>query len=892
MDIVDESDQREIGTCPKCGKPLDAEFPEPLCPACLISGAVRETESATDTRVDRKEAPKLEAVREAFPKLEIIELIGKGGMGAVYKVRQPHLDRIVALKILPDFPGSDRAFAKRFTREAKVLARLNHSSIVTLHDFGQAGGFFFLLMEYVDGVNLRQAMQAGRFTTEQVLDVVPRICEALQFAHGEGILHRDIKPDNILLNSKGQVKIADFGIAKVVGQSDVVGTTSDAGISQQVTPGLTVADSTLGTPQYMAPEQLNDPQTVDHRADVYSLGVVLHEMLRGELPTSGFAPPSQESDGSRGLDAVVLRALQEERGQRQQSIEEMRTEIETIAAATAPAPPSELHSRANTKGQSLAVGALVLALLGLTLLVAGAGGITVGRLIEKNRLNDRVASEISIVQEAHSKLVERHAKRLLELPRGSEQAALESSRMDAKSDEIVAQIAEIESRAKSTIQKIGSIDREPSFLLLTALSLVLICLGLLVGGLHLRRLRAAGMATSFRPAASATLSVPFISLGLAALFLCAFSFSRWSTAPKFLLAVAIFIFLMLIHWQLWKRLRGWLDASPRPMSRTARFLLVGVSACLMAALLPSIDSLALAFRISEPWGEPVGDTAQLNQLVAEINGERNPDLAGESSGGAAIPEFAEEPEVFFAWQSIDQDSDKLGNHKEWWRSDGSSVPLSDERIANLVWINDSRYQPNEGDGPLLLRMAIVHPAIKNLSVISVRFDSLGKKFPGSPYIIDKGTFGFSIFASLGWPEDLPEAMNIRFRLGVESWESPASFRVFPDTYKISTKLEDPKLKVSIGSMNIFERENRAGLTYIIEERGSDRQSGCVAVNRDGDKIAPIRDRASGQTGNLVSRMVEFPIPLDEVAYFQFQFRPIRDFVYENVPLIPNSHDRN
>jgi len=123
--------------------------------------------------------PTQEELAAAFPQLEILELIGQGGMGFVFKARQPKLDRFVALKILPQSLAADPAFAERFTREGRMLARLNHPNIVTLHDFGQAGGFFYLLMEFVDGVNLRQAMKVGRFTPAQALSIVPRICEAL-----------------------------------------------------------------------------------------------------------------------------------------------------------------------------------------------------------------------------------------------------------------------------------------------------------------------------------------------------------------------------------------------------------------------------------------------------------------------------------------------------------------------------------------------------------------------------------------------------------------------------------------------------------------------------------------------------------------------------------------
>jgi serine/threonine protein kinase len=254
----------------------------------------------------------------AFPQLEILELIGQGGMGFVFKARQAKLERLVALKILPQSLAADPAFADRFTREGRVLARLNHPNIVTIHDFGQANGFFYLLMEFVDGVNLREAMRAGRFTPEQALAVVPRICDALQFAHNEGILHRDIKPENILLDSKGRIKIADFGIAKLVGEphADVP---------------LTATGGTLGTPHYMAPEQFEKPATVDHRADIYSLGVVFYEMLTGELPLGKFQPPSHKVQVDVRLDEVVLHALEKEPARRYQQVSEVKTAVDTIA---------------------------------------------------------------------------------------------------------------------------------------------------------------------------------------------------------------------------------------------------------------------------------------------------------------------------------------------------------------------------------------------------------------------------------------------------------------------------------------------------------------------------------------------------------------------------------
>jgi serine/threonine protein kinase len=259
------SDESVSKSCPQCGAAVPDDAPGGFCPKCLMIQAAAST-GGDGLSAEAKSPPSLEAVRAAFPQLEILQVIGQGGMGAVFKARQPKLNRFVALKILPERLAADPAFAERFAREGQMLARLNHPDIVAIHDFGECGGFFYLVMEYVDGVNLRQALRAGGFTPQQALGIVPKICEALQYAHEEGVLHRDIKPENILLDTKGRVKIADFGIAKFAREN----------ASGQP---LTGAGATLGTPHYMAPEQIERPSDVDHRADIYSLGVVFYELL-------------------------------------------------------------------------------------------------------------------------------------------------------------------------------------------------------------------------------------------------------------------------------------------------------------------------------------------------------------------------------------------------------------------------------------------------------------------------------------------------------------------------------------------------------------------------------------------------------------------------------------
>jgi serine/threonine protein kinase len=351
--------------CPNCRKPLPPDVPLGLCPECLIkSGFPTEGVGGVSGEAagSRFVPPPVEEIARLFPQLEILGLIGKGGMGAVYKARQPALDRFVALKVLPPAVGSDPGFAERFNREARALARLNHPNIVAVHDFGKAGPLHYLVMEFVDGANLREVEHAGKLSPEQALAIVPQICEALQFAHNEGIVHRDIKPENLLLDKRGRVKITDFGIAKIIGQP--------AGKA-----ALTGAKDVVGTPHYMAPEQIERPQAVDHRADIYSLGVVFYEMLTGELPLGKFAPPSSRMGGIQvdvRLDEVVLHTLEKEPERRYQHVNQLKTDVETIAGVATPGagglaarggtlPPAFLHAAGRTASDKALLPALLLA---------------------------------------------------------------------------------------------------------------------------------------------------------------------------------------------------------------------------------------------------------------------------------------------------------------------------------------------------------------------------------------------------------------------------------------------------------------------------------------------------------------------------------------------------
>jgi serine/threonine protein kinase len=323
--------------CPRCGAAVDDSVANGICPTCLLKQAALGT-AADSIPTTPWTPPSVDEVASEFEQLEIIKLIGHGGMGAVYKARQKSLGRLVALKILAPQHADNPDFADRFSREGKILAEVNHPSIVTVHDFGRAGDFYFLLMEYVDGVNLRQAMTAGRLTPQQALTIVPPICEALQFAHDRGIVHRDIKPENLLLDKEGRIKIADFGIARMLrtDADDESSLASEGSSTPETSAAVATAedeltrDAVLGTPRYMAPEQRDAPNEVDHRADIYSLGVVLYEMLTGELPGATLLPPSRRVEIDVRLDEIVMRALDQNPDLRYLTATEFRDKVETF----------------------------------------------------------------------------------------------------------------------------------------------------------------------------------------------------------------------------------------------------------------------------------------------------------------------------------------------------------------------------------------------------------------------------------------------------------------------------------------------------------------------------------------------------------------------------------
>lgn len=310
--------------CPQCGNPAGLNTPSGLCAACLLKPGLAPSQTTAYQRGFT--APSIAELSPLFPELEIIQLLGQGGMGAVYQARQLRLDRMVALKILPKVTGYEQEFANRFAREARAMARLNHPSIVNIHDFGDKAGWCYFIMEYVDGINLRHAIQTKSVEPKEALGIVGQICDALHYAHQEGIVHRDIKPENILLEKRGRVKIADFGLAKLLDKNNL-------------TRNLTGTNQVMGTVGYMAPEQMEGSREVDQRADIFSLGVVFYELLTGELPMGRFLPPSKKVQVDVRIDEVVLKTLEREPDRRYQHASQIKDEMELITRGPAPRVP-------------------------------------------------------------------------------------------------------------------------------------------------------------------------------------------------------------------------------------------------------------------------------------------------------------------------------------------------------------------------------------------------------------------------------------------------------------------------------------------------------------------------------------------------------------------------
>jgi serine/threonine protein kinase len=267
------------------------------------------------TQVARSRAPDL------IPGYRLETLIGRGGMGEVYRATQLSLGRTVAIKLLFTELAKDEASVARFDKEAAALAALSHPNIVSILDKGRTSDTYYLVMEHIDGCSLREVMRSPTLDAGNSLRMAFQICRAVEYAHGRGVIHRDLKPENILFDEQagGIPKVSDFGLAA---------------FTDKDTPSrfhLTESHMVMGTFAYMAPEQRLDAKTADHRADIYSLGVILFELLAGELPMGSFEPPSRRKPGlDRQVDVVVARCLKSTPEERYQSATELIADLEPL----------------------------------------------------------------------------------------------------------------------------------------------------------------------------------------------------------------------------------------------------------------------------------------------------------------------------------------------------------------------------------------------------------------------------------------------------------------------------------------------------------------------------------------------------------------------------------
>ena len=270
--------------------------------------------------------PSPEALQAMLPQYEITAILGRGGMGAVYKGRQAHLKRDVAIKLLPESlteSGDEFNFVARFKQEAQAMASLDHPAIVSVYDFGETSeGQFYFVMEFIDGMDILQYLRAngGALPQGDALAIVCHVLDALDYAHGRGIVHRDIKPANVLLNREGRVKIADFGLAKTM-----------AAAGEATAPALTLTNMAMGTPDYAAPEVLELGTTPDHRVDLYAVGVMLYQLLTGKLPRGSFQTPSELQPAiDPRLDGIVSKAMAPEPDYRYGRASEIRKAIDEV----------------------------------------------------------------------------------------------------------------------------------------------------------------------------------------------------------------------------------------------------------------------------------------------------------------------------------------------------------------------------------------------------------------------------------------------------------------------------------------------------------------------------------------------------------------------------------
>ncbi len=294
IEVKDYDSSKEY-VCPKCQSPLmfstnssgtrrdpsasfrvKGAFPNGLDQ--LAQADLSEFDPANAAKNETNEPNDDPIIDKMINGCQVIKLLAQGGMGKVYLANQFKLGRRVAVKILSEELARDPSFVHRFLQEARAAAELSHGNIVQIFDVGEITGYFFIIMEFVDGPNLKEILKKHTTISPlKALEVVLQACHALKHAHQRGVIHRDIKPENIMMTQEAVVKIADLGLAKKIASSEQDG-------------GITNSGAILGTPYYMAPEQIKDFSRVDGRSDIYSLGVTLFKALTGKIPFNGRSP--------------------------------------------------------------------------------------------------------------------------------------------------------------------------------------------------------------------------------------------------------------------------------------------------------------------------------------------------------------------------------------------------------------------------------------------------------------------------------------------------------------------------------------------------------------------------------------------------------------------------
>ena len=354
--------KRAIQRCPNCDIRCDVSLfvdgSLARCGHCGVRFEVHREKSTPPRAVPLPEPPKLPPPPEApLPRLDgfiVLERIGQGGMGEVFRCSRDSDGLLVAVKILTPEMAAVPDYVRRFGREAAAMAQLDHPGIVRLRGRGKAGQHVYIAMELIDGESLRLWAHKNRPGARQLAMLLAQVAHALAYAHARAVVHRDLKPDNVLVTKDLRTKVLDFGLA---------------GLHAEGAQCLTQSNVAMGTANYMAPEQRKDAKRADHKADIYSFGVMTYELLTGELPVGKFAPPYKLVAGlDPRWDALIERCLEPNPGSRPHSALELAHALEALAGMTKAmqlAPRTRKNTRKSGVWSWLGIGTAVAVMLGV-----------------------------------------------------------------------------------------------------------------------------------------------------------------------------------------------------------------------------------------------------------------------------------------------------------------------------------------------------------------------------------------------------------------------------------------------------------------------------------------------------------------------------------------------